>query len=32
MTSDQGVLDYYYHSTTFNDEADQAFREQLKNI
>ncbi|MEK4494709.1 methyl-accepting chemotaxis protein [Ureibacillus sp. FSL W8-0352] len=30
MTSDQGVLDYYNHSTTFNDEADQAFREQLK--
>lgn len=31
MTSDQEVLNYYLHSTEYNDEADQAFREQLSN-
>ena len=30
ITSDQPVKDYYYHSTAFNDEGDQAFRQHLK--
>lgn len=30
ITSDQDVKDYYHHSTTYNDEGDQAFRQQLK--
>jgi methyl-accepting chemotaxis protein len=30
ITSDQDVKDYYHHSTTYNDEGDQVFRQQLK--